>query len=57
MKLAAALDADADELLLLAKKIPPKIKKRVLQRPDAFRQLAGLNDKELDRLIEGIGEK
>src|SRR6516164_6929491 len=45
LKMAKALDADADELLLLAQKIPPQIKKRVLERPDAFRQLAGLNDK------------
>ena len=30
VKLAEALDADADELLILAQKIPPQIKKRVL---------------------------
>jgi transcriptional regulator with XRE-family HTH domain len=51
LKLAEALDADADELLILAKKIPPIIKKRVLERPEAFRKLAGLNDKALDRLL------
>ena len=57
VKLAKALDADADELLILAKKIPPQIRKRVLQRPDAFRQLAGLNDEELDRLLEVMADK
>lgn len=51
VKLAKALDADADELLIMAKKIPPQIKRRVLQRPDAFRQLAGLDDDELDSLL------
>jgi transcriptional regulator with XRE-family HTH domain len=56
LKMAKALDADADELLLLAQKIPPQIKKRVLQRPDAFRQLAGLNDKELDSLLAHLND-
>jgi transcriptional regulator with XRE-family HTH domain len=42
-KLAEALDADEDELLVLAEKIPAKIKRRVLQRPEAFSRLADLN--------------
>lgn len=53
-KLAHALDADEDELLLLAKKIPTQIKERVLERPDAFRKLAGLDDRALDRLLRQI---
>lgn len=56
LRLANALDADADELLILAQKIPPKIKKRVLERPDAFRQLAGLDDKELDSLLTHLND-
>ena len=56
LRLAQALDADADELLILAQKIPPKIKKRVLERPDAFRQLAGLDDKELDSLLTHLND-
>lgn len=56
LKLAEALDADADELLILAKKIPPVIKKRVLERPDVFRKLAGLNDKALDRLLMHLSD-
>ena len=47
-KLANALNADEDELLLLAEKIPPRIKKRMLERPDAFRLIAKLDDKALD---------
>ena len=36
--LAKALGADADELLILAKKVPESIRKRVIQRPDVFRK-------------------
>jgi transcriptional regulator with XRE-family HTH domain len=39
-RLATALDADESELMLLARKIPPLIRERVLERPDAFRKLA-----------------
>jgi transcriptional regulator with XRE-family HTH domain len=51
VKLAEALDADADELLLLAQKIPEPIRKRVLERPDAFRVLATLDDETLDLVL------
>jgi transcriptional regulator with XRE-family HTH domain len=54
VKLAKALDADTDELLIMAKKIPAQIKKRVLERPEAFRKLAGLDDEALDKLIQGV---
>lgn len=53
-KLAKALEADEDELLVLAKKIPEQIKDRVLKRPDAFRKLAQLDDETLDRLLEDL---
>jgi transcriptional regulator with XRE-family HTH domain len=59
-KLAAALDADEDELLLLAQKIPQGIKRRVLERPQAFRTLAALDDKTLDLVlaeVKGLSEK
>ena len=55
-KLAKALDMDADELLILAKKIPEGIRKRVLDRPDAFRRFAELNDDQIDRLLEELGD-
>jgi transcriptional regulator with XRE-family HTH domain len=51
-KLARALDADEDELLLLAEKIPAQVRARVLQRPDAFRVFAACDDDTLDRLME-----
>lgn len=54
-KLSRALDADEDELLLLAEKIPLTIRRRVMERPDAFRTLASLDDVSLDRLMAGIG--
>src|SRR4051794_7641666 len=55
LKLAEALEADPDELLLMAEKIPESIRKRVIERPDAFRVLAGLDNKALSRLIKRIG--
>lgn len=55
-KLAKALGGDVDELLLLAEKIPDEIRRRVIQRPDAFRKLARLDDRALDRLVAQIEE-
>ena len=55
-KLAKALGGDTDELLLLAEKVPDEIRRRVIQRPDAFRKLARLDDKALDRLVAQIEE-
>jgi transcriptional regulator with XRE-family HTH domain len=55
-KLAKVLGADEDELLLLAEKIPDDIRKRVVQRPDAFRKFAALDDKTIDRILEELGE-
>ena len=53
-KLAVALDADETELLLLAKKVPPLIRDRVLQRPDDFCKLAALDDATLDEVIRHV---
>jgi transcriptional regulator with XRE-family HTH domain len=53
-KLARVLDADVDELLLMAAKIPDRIRQRVLERPDAFRKFAALDDEAMDRLIGEI---
>lgn len=57
VKLAKALDADPDELLLLAEKIPEAIRKRVLERPDVFRKMANLDDKRLDDVVEYLDQK
>jgi transcriptional regulator with XRE-family HTH domain len=54
--LATALEADMDELLLLAQKIPEQIKKRVIERPDAFRKLANLDDETMDRLLNELDQ-
>jgi HTH-type transcriptional regulator, competence development regulator len=53
-KLGNALGGDVDELLLLAEKIPDGIRKRVIERPDVFRKIAGLDDEALDWLGEAI---
>jgi transcriptional regulator with XRE-family HTH domain len=57
LKLAEALDADADELLLLAEKIPPVIKKRVMERPDEFLRIARMDDTAFERMVAGIKER
>lgn len=60
VKMAAALDADADELMLLAKKIPEPIRQRVLERPEVFRKLAALDDRTLDLVLakaESLGRQ
>jgi transcriptional regulator with XRE-family HTH domain len=53
-RLAAALDADGEELLLLAGKIPVPIRRRVLGRPDASRTIARPDNERLDRVLESI---
>ena len=55
-KLAKALHADTDELLILARKIPEAIKKRVMDRPDVFRKLAKLDDESLDELLKKLDD-
>ena len=56
-RLATALDADEEELLLLAEKIPEAIRRRFFERPDAFRLIARLDDKRLDRVLAYINGK
>ena len=55
-RLADALEADEGELLLLAKRIPEPLKKRVLQCPDAFCAFATCDDATLDKLMVQIGQ-
>jgi len=55
-RLADALDADEGELLVLAKRVPEPVKKRFLQRPDAFRAFAACDDATLDKLMVEIGQ-
>jgi transcriptional regulator with XRE-family HTH domain len=56
-KLAKALDADLGDLFLLAERIPDEIRERVLQRPDAFRKLAALDDASLDEVIQHVDRR
>lgn len=56
-KLAAELDGDEEELLLLAEKVPEPIRKRVCERPEVFRVLAGMNDQEMDQFLEQFGRR
>jgi HTH-type transcriptional regulator, competence development regulator len=53
-KIAEVLDADVDELLTLAKKVPDDIKQRVIERPDAFRKISELDYEALDKLIKKL---
>jgi transcriptional regulator with XRE-family HTH domain len=55
-KLAAELDGDLDELLLLAKRIPDQIKQRVMARPDVFRKMASLDDEALNKIMKELDE-
>lgn len=55
-RLAAALRAEEDELLILARKVPPVIRERVFQRPDVFGLLARLDDEALDRLMSRMSK-
>lgn len=55
-RLADALEADEEELLILAQRVPSPVKKRVLQRPDAFRAFAACDDATLDKLMVQIGQ-
>jgi len=36
--------------------VPGSIRKRVIERPDAFRKFASLDDKAIDKLLEELGE-
>ena len=56
-KLAAELNADEQELLLLAEKVPEEIRRRIRERPEAFRELASLNDQQLDSVLRSISRE
>lgn len=56
-RLADALDCEEDELLVLAKKVPERIRQRVLKRPDAFALIAQMSDDTLDEIISQYRRK
>ena len=56
-KIASVLEVDEDEMLILAEKIPERIRRRVLERPDAFRTFASLDDSAIDDLLRRIRKR
>ena len=56
-RIARALDADPDELLLLARRIPDSYRDRILSRPGVFRKLLNLSDTALEDLIQQLEQK
>jgi len=56
-RLAEALEADEEELIVLAERVPERIRQRVLQRPEVFGALANCDDKTLDKVLGTIGGK
>lgn len=50
-RLATALEANEEELMVLARKIPDWVRERILSRPEAFFRIAALDDKTLDRIL------
>ncbi len=53
-RIAQALDTDADELLLLARRIPDAYRDRILSRPGVFRKLLNLSDHALEELMQSL---
>ena len=56
-KLATELDADEDELLLLADKVPDALRQRIRERPEVFNAVADLDNKSMDQLMLQIARK
>lgn len=57
LKLASALDTDPDELLLLTDRVPGALRRRIRERPDAFRVLAKVDDSLLNQFLAMAGAK
>jgi len=53
-RLAVALNADEDELLLLSHKIPETISKRIFEQPQAFLELAQCDSSTIDRIVADL---
>ncbi|WP_417739151.1 helix-turn-helix domain-containing protein [Rosistilla oblonga] len=54
-RIAKTLDADPDELMLLAKRIPESIATKIMEQPEVFRFLAGCETAKLQKLAEDAG--
>ncbi|MCA9084412.1 MAG: helix-turn-helix transcriptional regulator [Planctomycetaceae bacterium] len=53
-KIAKALNTDADELLLLARRIPDSFRDRILSKPGIFRRILKLSDSALEDMLSGL---
>ena len=53
-RLADVLEADEEELLLLAHHVPKRIADRILEQPEVFRTLASLDGQELERFASRL---
>lgn len=56
-RIAQALNADADELLLLARRIPDAYRDRILAQPGVFRKLLTLSDQALEELLNSVDQR
>lgn len=55
-KIADALETDADELLLLARRIPDAFRERILSKPGIFRRILTLSDEALEDMLDDAGD-
>jgi len=46
-----------DKFLVLAKKVPEGVRKRIIRWPNVFRKLTGLDDEALDKLLENLDDE
>ncbi|QDV62182.1 helix-turn-helix domain-containing protein [Crateriforma conspicua] len=53
-RLADVLEADEDELLLLARHLPQKMADRIFEQPEVFRVLANCDQKQLRSLVKRV---
>lgn len=53
-RIAESLDGDEEELLMLAERVPDRIRLRILERPDVFGALANCDDRTLDKVMGAI---
>ena len=57
LRIASALNADPDELLLLARRIPNGYRERILSQPNVFRKLLNLSDDDLEELLKSVEDR
>ena len=56
-RLAKALGADEEELLVLAERVPERVRRRFLERPEVFGALANCDDRTLDKVMLAVGKR